>query len=121
MGKKISEWMEGQTPGSVKIQETIDPVTYWFQPFFKTTDSRWVGLNSSGGSVDYYDTASIWILYKEPKAKVKRWQWLLCLEGCPPWETDRFFKDEAEVRDHYRCYEFKIFKRLDRTEEEFDE
>lgn len=83
-------------------------------------------LEALDGAIFYMDSLykkNNYILYEEPKPKVKRYQYMIIPEKSAPFISYKLFKDENELLDYYCEMPFckiKEYKRLDSTMREFD-
>lgn len=80
--KSIDELMEGKKPGEVKlITNDSDSIftPYYREEFGEDGKPEWAGRYSKYRQIEDLmsesATARIWVLFEEPKKKVKRWLW----------------------------------------------
>lgn len=70
----LDELLKDQKLGEVKVM--LHGYHYeWFQPFFKTKNGFYCGLNEAGVSDTWSGGSCGWSIWQEPKKKVKRWLW----------------------------------------------
>lgn len=107
-----------KVPGDIKITH-FEFNDGWVRPFFIGRESIgcvcWIGLDEVGDSVYLpLDEDSLYRLYTEPKAKVKRWLW--AVHDRDGIYVDTEFMSESEVAKSDRE---KI--KLEWSMQEFDE